>query len=209
MKKNDRREEKRELAREIKVLEDELRQLGGEVGEAPDCPPEIHKAFLESVLAFEKAHTCREEWEINLAQEVGARLSLPEKPECLSDKEMSGLLRKLIEILVSFHCVPAFTDHLCDRELYRKIKNDILPYPLVLGPNVEGGHWYKECCDTDAWLRYYAGEDVRRRWKDEFDEELPSREKPVADRDAWIGALVEQYRDQPLPLLRGTAESGA
>ncbi len=205
MKKENRADGKGELAREIALLEDELRALGGEPGTAADCPPEIQKAFLESVLAFEKAQACPEEWEIDLAEEVRKRMSLPENPRAVAGDELRAILHALLELLVSFHCVPIFTDHLSDFALYRKIREEILPVPLLLGPNVEGGHWFCDCCDTEDWLRYHADDHARALWAEEFDERPPDREPVVARRDQWISELAEKYRERPLPLL---GESG-
>jgi hypothetical protein len=78
-----------------------------------------------------------------------------------------------------------YTDHLSDRQLYCLIFRDILPsQEKKIEQSKSYLHW--DCADVSGdpqiWLRYYASEEDRENWAEEFGEPLPRREPPPHPR---------------------------
>lgn len=110
----------------------------------------------------------------------------------LADAALSAKLWEVIHALgarnVFLHC----TDHLSDRELYaflveeafHEITKDMPVRPGwnqhldVLGSGSEE--------DTELHLRYYADDEYRRRWAEEWGDPLPPKEPRPYDRDRLL-----------------------
>ncbi len=139
----------------------------------------VENEFLASMLAWEKAPILpiREWWQ--------PELKLPQ-PDQLSDGELHDILWNTIYKLYDKRIVLDFTDHLSDRQLYCLILRDILPEPEKKLDNLRSYlHW--DCADMsgdpEVWLRYYASDDDRITWADEFPDGMPEREYPPYPRD--------------------------
>jgi hypothetical protein len=96
----------------------------------------------------------------------------------------------VIQRLSELHVYLDFTDHLSDRELYEKlyVEIDEPVEDFFLGP---GSGFHLELLaageeDDRIWLRYFADEETRERWREEFDLELPPKESPPFDRDRLL-----------------------
>jgi hypothetical protein len=103
----------------------------------------------------------------------------------LTDAELHAALWDAIQKLFAKRIVLDFTDHLSDRALYCLIYRDILPSPeKKIDAPQNYLHW--DCSDAggdaDLWLRFYATEEDRANWADDFPGPLPPREAPPYPR---------------------------
>jgi len=85
------------------------------------------------------------------------------------------------------------TDHLSDRELYARLWNDVLREPTPLLPYDDNGEWHVDLVssgseeDTQLYLKYYADEEDRRRWAEDWpDDPLPDPAPLPFDRDRHL-----------------------
>jgi len=152
-----------------------------------ELTPEIESQFLEQVLAFERAAEITH-------KELLARdgVALPAIDELNADE----LALKLIEIIHTLAAHRIFlenTDHLCDRELYIRLCDDILnewepdlPPDNSMNCHVDlVGSGSEE--DIQLWLRYYADEKTRAHWVEDFPEtDMPPHVDPPYDRDRHL-----------------------
>ena len=105
----------------------------------------------------------------------------PENPN-----DVSAELRTLLDHLASLGIVVEFGDHLDNRELYAWLGDQLnghmaLTEGTILHFDVIGGGSDE---DNQIYLTYYATDQERASWKEEFpDEELPPRKKPLYDRN--------------------------
>jgi hypothetical protein len=160
-------------------------------------------AFYQKLLEDERAFLNPEEWGIDLKTIVLGQIQPPSDPDGLRDEEVSIYLHAMVDLMAQYHLALVSTNHLTDRELYRFILERIIPQPLGIGPNPIGSLIYHECCpcdDIEQWFRYYASDEEREDWECDSDDPLPEKAPLVADRDEWLEALAESYRDRPLPL---------
>ena len=102
------------------------------------------------------------------------------------DEELAKRLSTLIDALSSIGVFVTSTDHLSDRQLYEFLFAQLgghmalLPNSSVVIDVIGGGS--EE--DNRLYLRYYATDEDRARWKEQFPEyELPPRQSPPYDRD--------------------------
>ena len=127
--------------------------------------------FLASMLAWEQAPI------LPIYRWFEPELRLP-RPESLKDDDLHQILWDVIRKLAVKRIVLDFTDHLSDRELYCLIYRDILParekkldYP--------GSYLHWDCTgaggDSEVWLRYYATEEERQEWAENYRQPLPPR----------------------------------
>ena len=142
-------------------------------------PISVENEFLESKLQWERAPI------VPISQWFDPPLQLP-SPEQLSNDRLSQLLYETINRLFERRIVLDFTDHLSDRQLYRLIYRDILPaQEKKIDRRRSYLHW--DCSDTDGdpeiWLRYYATEEERLLWADDFEGPLPPHEDPPYPRE--------------------------
>ena len=112
-------------------------------------------------------------------------LRLP-RPDSLGDEDLDKILGDVIRKLFEKRIVLDFTDHLSDRELYRLIYRDILPArEKKLDYPSNYLHW--DCTgaggDSEVWLSYYATEEEREEWAENYRQPLPPRLPPPYPRD--------------------------
>ena len=177
-----------DVDREIRIekMRRELDELaGGSVisGGFGDVPPTIEEAFLSRACAFERA-----ELDTNFNRLVQHGIAM-EPPDELDDAMLSARLQDMLPVLEDMHCFVEHTDHLSDRELYTWLWADGLREET---PDLAelGGAWHTSpigsCDDKDTviFLKYYANEDERRRWHEQFpDDVLPPHQPLPYDRD--------------------------
>lgn len=143
-----------------------------------EVPTPVENEFLESMLAWERAPM------VPICKWFEPELVLPH-PDRLDDATLHRLLWETVYRLFDKRIVLDFTDHLSDRELYCLIYRDILPtYEKKIESASNYLHW--DCADlggdADVWLKYYASEEDRERWSEEFPGELPQRQTPPYPR---------------------------
>jgi hypothetical protein len=148
---------------------------------ADELPTPVENEFLASMLAWERAPV------LPISQWFEPELVLPH-PDTLSGDELHARLWETIHKLFERRIVLDFTDHLSDRELYCLIFRDILPCSEKKIDSLTNYlHW--DCADVGGdptvWLRYYATEDERRSWLEDFgpDEPMPAAEKAPYPRE--------------------------
>jgi len=149
-------------------------------------PAEIEASFLERVLAYERA-----EFDTNFNRLVQRGVALPPSAE-LDDATLRDKLAEVIRELSELRCFLYDTDHLSERELYewlwssglREESADISGMPGAWQTSPIGGGSDE---DTQIWLKYYANEEDRRRWRLDFpNDQIPEREPLPFDRDRHL-----------------------
>jgi hypothetical protein len=177
-----------DVDREIRIekMRRELDELaGGSMisGGFGDVPPTIEEAFLSRACAFERA-----ELDTNFNRLVQHGIAMEPLDE-LDDAMLSAKLQDMLRVLEDMHCFVEHTDHLSDRELYTWLWADGLREET---PDLAelGGAWHTSpigsCDDEDTviFLKYYANEDERRRWHEQFpDDVLPPHQPLPYNRD--------------------------
>jgi hypothetical protein len=148
-------------------------------------PTNVENAYLESMLAWERAPV------LPIARWFEPELRLP-SPQSLDDLQLHEVLWETIQKLYDKRVVLEFTDHLSDRQLYSLIYRDILPaQEKKIDSTDRYLHW--DCAslgeDMDTWLRYYASEEERCDWSDEWHTPLPPTEVPPFPRQLPRGPL--------------------
>ena len=144
-----------------------------------ELPTPMENEFLASMLAWERAPI------LPIAQWFEPELRLPH-PDGLTNGQLHDLLWSTIRKLHDRRIVLDFTDHLSDRELYCLIYRDILPCAEKKIDSLSNYlHW--DCADMGGdptiWLRYYASEEERLAWADDFSDPLPPAEEPPHRRE--------------------------
>lgn len=154
---------------------------------SPDCPSGIEEQFWRQVVAFESA---AEEQPFDVLIRCGLTLPAPEE---LDDAEITKKLWEVIHGMAFLRMFLSFTDHLSDRELYARLWNDTLREPTALEPEDSAGAWFIDLTgsgseeDLEVHLRYYADEDERRRWAEEWPDLLVPHTVPLPfDRDRHL-----------------------
>jgi hypothetical protein len=149
-----------------------------------DCPAETEETFWKEVVEYEEAP-----WTTHFLQLESAGVSLP-PPDSLNDEELTEKLWEVIHTLVLLQVFIEQTDHLSDRTLYSQLWADCLREEVKQLTPSAGAAWHIPmlggCSDEDSrlYLMYYADEDSRRHWQEEFpDELLPAHEELPYHRD--------------------------
>lgn len=140
--------------------------------------PDLREAFWRRVVEFENAGTT------NLLKELtGIGVPLP-APETLDDAAMHAALCGVIDGLDRLNVFLEFADHLNDRELYTRLLREILPEEMDAIDPEDGAAWHVQVLgdtpeEISLYLKYYASERERERWRDEFPgDEIPEHVDP-------------------------------
>jgi hypothetical protein len=117
--------------------------------------------------------------------EVGVELPAPES---MDDATLTKKLWEVIYSLAAIHVYLDSTDHLSDRELYTVLRAEVLPEEIPDDlPDPPGSSWILDLLagsESDAYLKYYADESERQRWKADFpDYDVPPQADLPFDRD--------------------------
>lgn len=152
-----------------------------------DMDQGLEEAFLESVLAYERAEQVPFR---TLLERDG--VVLPE-PDELSDEELTAKLDEVIQAMAARRSFLDCTNHLSDRQLYTHLIEisleetvpDLLPDDWTnCHLDMTGG-----CSDEDieVYLRHYADEDWRAHWAESWpDTVIPPHQDPPHDRDRHL-----------------------
>src|SRR5262245_37029855 len=177
------------IDREIRINElrhraEEAAGGPGHVYESEDCPPEILEQFWKHVVDYEEAPVSCHFLEL---QKAGVELRPPDE---LSDEALKPELSEVIDALAKRRVFLVNTDHLDDRALYAHLWEESLREPTPMLPLDENSAYHIDLVssgsedDIRLWLRYYADEDTRQRWGEDFpDYDVPPHETPPHDRD--------------------------
>jgi hypothetical protein len=148
-------------------LDESISQIDTAVLSTPE-----ENTYLESLLVWELAPA------IPVSEWFNPPLALP-APETLDDQDLHFILWDTIYKLYAERIVLDFTDHLTDRELYRIVRNKILP-EREKKLDLPGNYLHWDCADVgghpEIWLRYYANDEERRTWQETTDRPLPASE---------------------------------
>ena len=177
-------------AKDGRSVREKLRAIerrGGVVGILPDCPPDVADKFLAHVMAYESAEAvCL----FDVLRDGG--LALP-APEDLDDATIGKHLARIVEALALLNVYLHCTDHLSDLELYAYLWSTALREPTVLLPQVPEFSYHIDLVgsgsreDFETYLRYYADEQARRSWREEWpNDPIPAHEDPPYDRDRHL-----------------------
>lgn len=181
-----------DIDREIRIdkMKRELDEIGGGKmfsGSFGPVPLKVEEAFLEQVLAYERA-----ELDTNFNRLVQRGVALPPGAE-LDDAALSVKLADVVRELGELRCFLHDTDHLSDRELYDWLWNSGLRDDSPDTSGMPDAAWQTSPIgagrdeDTAIWLKYYADEEERRRWHHDFpDDPIPAHEPLPFDRDRHL-----------------------
>jgi len=155
--------------------------------EADGFPPDLAEQFLRHVLEFEQAPCTT-----HFRQLEEAGVDLP-APEHVSDQQLTSKLWDLIAALAQRRVFLSNTNHLSDRALYASLWAEGLREQVALMPTDEPFAWNLDLLgsgsvrDIYLHLRYYADEEYRRTWAEQFPgDEIPAHEDPPFDRDRHL-----------------------
>jgi hypothetical protein len=177
-----------ERKRHIEEMKREISALAGpgNFGMSDSMSLELQERFLENILALEGAN---EEPLFDILEREGLKIPAP------AELDPGRLTAKLWEVIHSMARVRHYlerTDHLSDRELYELLWTEILRQPTSVSPDpcyachidILGGYSDE---DLKLNLKYYADEEERLDWKEEFPEAvIPPHEPLPFDRDRLL-----------------------
>lgn len=163
-----------------------------------DDPDDLKDEFWERVADFEDQEPrCL----FDMLPQSG--VSLP-PPDSLDDAQVTAKLWEVINGIALLGVFLHNTNHLSDRELYVYLWSEVLREEIVLMPEIAAyachfdlvGSGNEE--DTRLYMKYYAGEEDRRRWLEEWPSyRLPEHEDPPYDRDRRL-PQAEARTDGPI-----------
>jgi len=165
----------------LKLVENpEFLHLGGLIS------LEAQEKFLERILFMEGAE---EKPLTELLENEGVRVP---SPEGLDDAQLHAKLWEVINAIAGMGHYLSSTDHLSDRQLYEHLWGEILSEPTSVSPDTSTTACHIDilggCSDEDLklWMKYYADDDERLSWEDEFLDEMPPKEPLPYDRDRYL-----------------------
>ena len=138
-----------------------------------------------------------------MAEELShSSLDLPPQ-EQLDDRQLKETLWKAIQALADRQYYLCSTDHLSDRELYKRLwledlREDYVPMQdpqsaFVIDFISSGSEQ-----DIHDYLKYFADPLARRGWEREFPErDIPEHEDPPYDRDRFLPRAPWDKREEP------------
>lgn len=158
---------------------------------------DVEDEFWDDVAAFEQ----REHKSLfDVLTESGIFLPAPDE---LDDAQLTKKLWDVIHALAQVGTFLHSTNHLSDRQLYTELWSDVFHDPVVLIPDNPDYACHLDMIGTGSeehialYLKYYADEEERRRWREEWpSEDIPEHEDPPYDRDL----LLPQAEDRRAPL---------
>jgi len=147
--------------------------------------PELYLGFLCRVLAL-AAEAC-----VPAAPDLASEGSQLPPPEDIPADRLADKLQQIIDGLAGLRVFLTNTGHLSDVEFYKELWSEALnEFTWDMSGCTNGGMHLDLLGsgseeDTRSWLAYYADDQQRREWQDQFPfEELPARKELVSDRDA-------------------------
>lgn len=171
----------------IAKLRQEVQRLGGGTMSLESMPADMEEEFLRHVLEYESAEPISL---LRLLENSG--LEVP-PPDQLDDENLTFKLKEIIARMASLGAYLLHTDHLSDRALYEYLYHDGLREEAVLFPENPSYAYMIDLTgsgseeDNQIFLKYYADEQYRRQWANDWpDDLLPDHEPPPFDRDRFL-----------------------
>lgn len=124
-------------------------------------------------------------------EELTKRGSPAPEPSSVADKDLPEVIKKVVFDLADINVYVESIEHLPDRELYELLWSRLITQPEVLFPDSENSRYHWDvlggCSEEDIqlYLRYYADEEHRQHWAEEFNEPIPPSELPPYPKP-WI-----------------------
>jgi hypothetical protein len=180
----------KEQERHIQEMKERLFKKGGSSMDLfiqDSLALDMKEKILEGILSMEEAE---ERQLFDYLEEEG--ISLPQ-PETLNDAQVQDKLWEVIQAMAGLNQYLYHTDHLSNRQLYEALWNDILREAASINPDDDSSAGYIDilggCSEEDSQnrLKYYADEDEREYWAEEYPEDsIPDHEDPPYDRDRHL-----------------------
>lgn len=152
-----------------------------------EMSPELREQIMDSMLNYENAELISS---FTLLEQGG--MALPE-PDTLDDTQLTAKLWEVIRGLAMLRMFLYNTDHLSDRELYEDLWHDLLREESPAMPIDADSAWhldllgYESAEDNDIYLRYYADEETRSYWAQDWpDDVIPPHQMPPYNRDRHL-----------------------
>ena len=191
----------------IEALKEEARSLSdGKTTSflSPHCSPEIEESFWEHVVSFERRAQGKDRTRIRSVAEdlIHSSLELPPQ-EQLDDRQLQETLWKVIQALADRQYYLYSTDHLSDRELYKRLWLDELREDYVPMQDSQSAFVIDFISsgseqDIHDYLKYFADPLARQSWQREFPEcQVPEHEDPPYDRDRFLPRAPWDEREEP------------
>jgi hypothetical protein len=151
-----------------------------------DMPDGLDTAFWAQMAAFED----NTRWMVMFEVLEQGGLALPH-PDELDATQLAPKLWEVIRGLAMLRTFLYHTDHLSDRGLYEKLWHEVLREAGPLLPSTSDMACHIDLVgsetDTELYLRYYADEESRRDWLEDWpDEAMPEHEPLPFDRDRHL-----------------------
>jgi len=177
--------------------------------ESEQMSTELQVQCWERVVTFEEA-----EWVTSFDQLVQSGIELP-APEELNDSQLSAKLWEVIRGLAMLRTFLYSTNHLSDRELYEELWHELLREETPDLPVNDDSAWHIDLVgngseqDNELYLRYYAGEEDRRRWaKDWPNDAMPEHEALPYDRDRHLPSRNKAAEQGAIEVVKALSKSG-
>lgn len=149
--------------------------------------PDQREQFWRRVVDYEGAPSTTH---FQLLTEAGLELTAP---EAMGDDELTSKLWEVFGALARMQVFISQTNHLSDRELYSALWRDVLREETPITTDGADAAWHIDLLggwsgtDTDLYLKYYADEEWRQQWLEDFpDYDMPAHEDPPYDRDRHL-----------------------
>ena len=191
----------------IEALKEEARSLSNRKTTSfvsPHCSPAIEESFWEHVVSFERRAQGKDATPVrSVADElIHSCFDLPPQ-EQLDDRQLKETLWKVIQALAGLQYYLYNTDHLSDRELYKRLWLDELREDYVPMQDSQSAFVIDFISsgseqDIHDYLKYFADPLARQGWKREFPEcDVPEQEDPPCDRDRFLPRAPWDEREEP------------
>lgn len=180
-------EEREARIESLKRQAEELTGASATPFKSENCSPEIEEQFWEQMVVYEQADDV-----LPFDLLVKSGISLP-PPDDLDDPSLTTKLWEVIHGLSLLGAYLEHTDHLSDRELYVDLWTDLLRQPTVLLPDNPDFSYHLDLVgsgseeDNFIYLKYYADEDYRQRWAQQWPQDVMPEHEPLPyDRDRHL-----------------------
>jgi hypothetical protein len=153
---------------------------------SPEFDHESYREFARKMKLFEEGPTTT-----HFEQLTARGIELPE-PDSITEENINGKLWEVIRALAELRAYLDHTDHLSDRELYRRLWKSVLREEVPAIDEIGFFHHIDLSVPGDddselLYLRHYADEDTRRMWLAEWpDIVMPEHVDPPFDRDRLL-----------------------
>jgi hypothetical protein len=187
--------------RRIAEIKERLQAIAGGrmvCHESPDMSVQQREEFWERVLACEIDEG---PYTTDFDCLISKGIALP-PPDSLDDEAVTTKLWEVIRALDELNVLLESTNHLSDRELYTELWMETLRMERPVSDYEGDGDWHVDFVTTGrdedirAWLMYYADDETRRFWHNDYPEfDMPERASPPYDRDRVLQALYYEQSD--------------